>query len=524
MMRSRLLLALSLAAWLGGQTASAQEIPRFNIERFEVAGNTLLPAELLQRSLAPFTGPQRDFGDVQGALEALEAAFRDHGYTTVSVLLPEQALEHGTIRLRVIEGRVRRIEIEGNQSRDADNVRASLPTLKEGEVPRVSDVSASLRVANENPSRKINLQLAAGETEEDLIAKVQVTDEKPWTAGLTLDNTGTPQTGRRRLGFTYQHSNLWNRDHVLTLQHQTSPEKPRDVKVYAAIYRLPLYGLGDALDVYATRSNVNAGNIAAGAINLAITGRGSVLGGRYTWNLKRHGDYEHSLAFGLERKHFDNSILAGAVQLGNELVVRPFSLLYTGRLAQADGENSLSLGLVRNLPGGGKAEQEDFDVVRTGSDKDYVLLKAGATLSRAFAEDWQWRVVLNAQWAHRPLVPGEQFGVGGAASVRGFLEREVSGDRGHQASFELYTPEWCEATGLAGQCRALVFYDAGTAFRLKALPGEKEREGIASAGAGLRWSLGRQAAVQADYARVLQSGASQGRGNWMLHARIGLLF
>ncbi len=522
-MKKRAILAVCLAALSGCGAAIAQDIPRFAIERFEVSGNTLLPADDVQRALLPFAGEKRDFGDVQGAIEALEAAFRDAGYTTVSVLLPEQALERGTIQLRVIEGRVRSIEIEGNELRDEDNVRASLPTLKVGEVPRVTDVSASLRVANENPSRKLNLQLAAGDTEADLVAKVQVQDEKPWLAGLTLDNTGTPQTGRRRLGFTYQHSNLWNRDHVLTLQHQTSPEKPRDVKVYAAIYRLPLYGLGDALDFYATRSNVNAGTIAAGAIDLAITGRGSVFGGRYTLNLKRRGDYEHSLAFGLERKHFDNSILAGAVQLGNELVVRPFSLLYSGRLAQADGENSLSLGLVRNLAGGGKAAQVDFDRVRSGSDKDYVLAKAAATMSRAFAGDWQWRVAASAQWAHRPLVPGEQFGIGGAASVRGFLEREVSGDRGHQASFELYTPEWCDAAGLAGQCRALLFYDVGAAARLKALPGEKKREGVASAGAGLRWSLGRQAAVQVDYARVLQSGASQDRGDWMLHARIGLL-
>ena len=44
---------------------------------------------------------------------------------------------------------------------------------------------------------------------------------------------------------------------------------------------------------------------------------------------------------------------------------------------------------------------------------------------------------LDGQWSDEPLIPGEQFGIGGARSVRGYEEREASGDSGFFVSAEL---------------------------------------------------------------------------------------
>ncbi len=40
---------------------------------------------------------------------------------------------------------------------------------------------------------------------------------------LSLDNTGTSQTGDTRIGAGFQYANLFNRDHVLNVQYITSP-------------------------------------------------------------------------------------------------------------------------------------------------------------------------------------------------------------------------------------------------------------------------------------------------------------
>lgn len=521
--RSILLAALTCCA-AQVSVARAQAVPHFPIERFKIEGNSLLDQAIVDAAVASYIGPERDFGDVQRALEALEARYRDAGYSTVTVMLPEQVLDRGEVRLQVVEGRVGTVKVSGHTYFDEDNIRASLPTIRPGEVPKIDDVSANLRIANENPARKIGLQLQPANQEGVIDAVVQVRDERPWKLGATLDNTGTSQTGRSRLGLTLQHANLWNRDHVLTYQYQTSPQQPADVKVHALAYRVPLYGWGDALDLYATKSNVNAGTIAAGPIDLAISGSGTVFGARYTLNLKRLGAYEQQLVFGFDHKAFQNGIGAGNVQLGNDITVRPLSLQYNGRWQEGSSEAGVTASVMRNWPGGQNGEQADFDKARLGAPDNFTVWRGSLSASHSLASDWQLRFNSSAQFAQRPLVPGEQFGIGGGTSVRGFEEREVANDRGYQTSLEVYTPELCGALSGEQRCRALAFIDNGAVYRVKALPGEQAAEHIGSVGLGLRYAWSRHASLQADYGRVTQGGASQSPGDWKLHVRLGIYY
>ncbi len=509
---------------MGIASAQAQVVPKFPIGGFHVEGNSLLPQAEIDSVLKPFIGTKQDFGDVQRALEALEAAYRTHGFTYVSVLLPEQVLEGGEIRLKVIEARVSKINVSGERFFTAENIRASVPSIKEGQLPVLDDISASIRIANENPAKKVVVKLAPGDQDEDLDVNLTVTDEKPWKVGLTLDNTGTGQAGRYRTGFSYQNSNLFDRDHVLTLQYQTSPENPRDVKVYAVAYRLPLYELGDVVDFYATYSDVNSGFVSSGPLQLAITGKGSALGFRYTNKLKRIGDYEHELTAGLDNKVFKNGIAADTVELGNNLSVNPLLVQYTGRWAQEGRELGFNAGVVQNIPGGRDGDQTAISLARTGASKNYNLIRGAASFSQSLADDWQWRAVATAQWARAPLIPGEQFGVGGANSVRGFSEREVANDKGLQGNLELYSPEVCGKFLPGQQCRLLTFYDFGSVYRNQPLTGESSKEHIASTGVGFRWTVSRDFAVQADYGYVLQGSSTRDAGDWMLHARMGVFF
>lgn len=515
-------LAVLTAALFFAVSAASQEIPRFDIRAFRVEGNKLLSRQMVDAVLAPFIGKQKNFGDVQGALEALEQVYKDRGYTTVSVLLPEQALEGGEVLLQVIEGRIRSVRVDGHLFFDHANIRRNLPALKEDEVPIMDDLSASLRVANEHPMKKLSVRLSPGEKSDDLDAIVAVADEKPWRVGATLDNTGTVQTGRHRVGLAWQHGNLFNRDHQLSLQYQTSPGKLDDFKVYAASYRIPLYALGDSIDLFTTYSDVNAGTILAGTLPLAVTGKGTTFGGRYNWNLKRQGDYEHQVVFGLDEKAFKNSLLALGEQLGSDVTLRPLSVAYSGRWMLPGAETGFFVSLARNLPGGKNADQDAISRARANAPADFQILRGGATLSRAFADDWQWRVNVNAQWASSPLVSGEQFGVGGNASVRGFDERELSNDIGFQGNLEVYTPDLCAPVGAS--CRVIGFYDFAALQRNQPLPGESAAEHVASAGFGVRYVLGKRLTFQADYANVVEPGTNMNRGAWRLHARVGVSF
>nr|GEU28421.1 hypothetical protein [Tanacetum cinerariifolium] len=521
------LLAGSLVV-LACHAAGAQDLaddsgnPRFDIARFDVRGNTLLPAAQVAELLAAYAGKDRDFGDVQRALEALEAAFQARGYKLVTVQLPEQELNGGVVVLRVVETRIGRVSVRNNRYFDEANVRRALPTLAPGRTPDVDAMSANLRQANENPSRELALTLQAGDADDAVDAVLDVKDSSPWRATVNLDNTGNEQTGKTHMGVMLQHANLFGRDHLASLQYVTSAEEPGRVKVYGAGYHVPFYDTGDALDVYASYSNVDSGTVSAGAFDLAVSGKGAVYGARYSQALRTRGAYQSALSYGVDVKDFRNSVVLLETELGNDVMVHPVSIGYQGTLPLAAGQLGAQVTLVRNIPGGKRGAQDDFTLARSDARDDYTLLRFGASLTQAVGGDWQVRAIANGQFTRDALIPGEQFGAGGATSVRGFVEREVSNDSGLAVNLETYTPNLCANAGW--NCRLLGFYDAAHVHRNHALAGELESTTIASAGVGARVVLSTWANLQLDYGHVLRAGATTRDNANRLHLRLALAY
>ncbi len=521
-----LFLFTALTAFAAGEKPDA--VPRFDIKGYRVEGNTLLSADNLKSILSPFTGRDRDFGAVQEALDALEKAYRDRGFSMVMVALPEQELESGMVRLKVNENRLGKINIEGNRYFDQANIRRSMPGLNQGETPNLNAVSRSLKLANENPARKINLQLINSDKENEIDANVAVKDEAPWKIGVTADNTGEKETGTTRLGVLFQHANVFNRDHLLTLQYITSPEKLDKVSIYSLGYRVPIYSLGSSIDLIGAYSNVDSGTISAASYNMNVSGKGSILGIRYNQNLTRIGNYEHKLILGLDYRAYENNVDFLGNQLGNNVTVHPVSLTYAGTLTMDKINAGFYLMDLQNLPGSwdGRDTPADIEKARPGAPRDYNIFRYGANLSYAVGADWQVRVLVNGQYTNDPLVPGEQYGIGGASTVRGFSEREFSNDQGYSGNVEIYTPDLSRLFGVtAFQSRLLMFYDRGYVSRKNPLPGDTVSTEIASIGPGLRITDGKRFSLSVDCGFVVDPpDGNTSRWSNVWHLSASLLF
>lgn len=514
-----LLAAAATSAW-AAEPVDDSAI-RFDISHFEVTGNTLLSQPQIDELLNKFSGKGRDFGDVQRALEALEAVYHQRGYNVVTIELPEQELNQGVVKLRVVETKIGRVSVKSNQYFDEANIRRSLPALQEGRSPNLAAVSANLKQGNENPSKQVTLRLLGGEKEDEVDALLEVKDESPWKLMANADNTGTESTGKTHVGVVLQNANLFGRDHLATLQYTTSAEEPGRVKVYGAGYHIPLYESGDSLDFYASYSNVDSGTIAAGAFNLAVSGKGAVYGARYNQALAKRGELEAHLSYGIDVKAFKNSVLLSDAQLGNDVTVHPVSIAYQASLPIQQGELGGQVTLVHNIPGGSNGGRDAF-AVRVGAKDDYTLLRFGGSVTRALANDWQLRAIANGQYSNDALIPGEQFGAGGATSVRGFIEREISNDSGLGVNLEVYTPNLCQRAGW--NCRLLGFYDHAYIKRNHAQPGEIDSTSIASAGVGARFVLSTYVNLQLDYGHVVRAGATTRADANRLHVRVGLAY
>ncbi len=516
------LFGLCTSAFAEGRVATAPDIHqaeqaavlRFAIDRYIVDGATLLSQDQINAAVAPFVGREKDFSDVQHALEAIENAYAARGFSAVHVTLPEQALEKGTVHFRVVESRFGHITVIDNHFTSEANALNALPALRSGGVPQAGLIARELRLANENPARQMNVVLKEGEKDDEVDAKVVVTDAKPASWGLTADNTGTPETGRTRLGVSYRYANLFDRDQVASLQYLMSPERPNRLTVLSGGYKIPLYQSGDSLEFSGGYSNVNS--VVGGLGN--FQGGGLLFGSRYNHPLARIGVFDPRVSYGLDWRDFSRVELNSVpvTVLYNEIVVLPLSVTYAAQGKFAKSELGFNASFSANLPGMGKGSAADFAsydrVNLTRPNANYKVVRYGANYSKLLAGDWQIRAALNGQWSRDTLIQGEQMRLGGVDAVRGFSEGSESGDIGMRWNLEGYTPDFGKGSVKA---RVLLFFDTGEARFNDARP----RSSISSVGVGLRAAYVEQFMLRMDAGRIVNTGndPAQRAGDWRVN-------
>jgi hemolysin activation/secretion protein len=496
----------------------APEIIRFPINAFIVDDAKLLTQSDFDAVVAPFVGKEKDFSDVQRALEAVEELYASRGFSAVHVLLPEQELEAGTVHFLVIEGHYGKVIVKDNKFVSEQNALNAIPSVRSGGVPRAKQVGRELRLANENPARQLNVVLKGGEKDDEVDASVLVTDSKPELWTLTLDNSGSVETGRSRLGLAYRHANLFDRDHVAQVNVQVSPQYMSRVKVLGGSYKVPLYDRGNSVEIFGGYSNVNS---LVGETN--FQGGGLIFSARYNIPLERWGTFDPRVSFGVDWRKFDKIKMTGVAQpLYNDIIVTPLSVAYSAQGKAGKGDVNFNTSFAMNVPLMSKGKAADFanyDLVNlTKPTATYKAIHFGAGYFTAFGGDWQFRTAMNGQWSGDTLIQAEQMRLGGADGVRGFSEGSETGEVGMRYNIETYSPAF-ETSG--AKLRGLVFVDGGT---VKAK--DVGSTNISSAGFGLRTAITDTSSLRLDAGRIIKAGndPQQLNGDWRIHAALSATF
>jgi hemolysin activation/secretion protein len=525
--------AAALALWLcvarvavaesTGQSAPPPIL--FQADSFEVVGENPLTAAETDSILKEFLGPQDGLGGLIKAADGLTRALRERGHPFHRAIVPPQTVAGGTIRLEVITARISGVAIKGNQHFDEANIRRTAPGLDVDQTPDMQKLSRALALANQHPARQVVLTFSEGETPGQLGATLDVKDRRPWTLFSSLNNVGTPQTGRTRITLGAQHTNLFNRDHIGTFSYTTAPDNVENVEQIGLNYRIPLYAWGSTLSLSHTRSDVNSGTLQALDDSFNVSGAGRFTSASFSHNLENIGAYRQVLTLSIDDRLFINSLtLDGSTedQIG-DVRSRPITLRYDGGFRAPRWNGSFNLSFSRNTETGSRNDDRAYadsrligrplDLPGT-PDAGWYALRFGASLALALPREFEFRSSFEAQWAEEALISGERFGIGGFTSVRGFEERAVSGDRGARLSLELWAPP------LPWNIRALWFIDGGHTALAEPGAGETGGETLVSTGLGARWVWRDRLGVQLDFGRELKDAVGTSAGGYKSHFTI----
>ncbi|MBI3560663.1 MAG: ShlB/FhaC/HecB family hemolysin secretion/activation protein [Gammaproteobacteria bacterium] len=494
--------------------------PRFNILEFRVQGVTLLEAGQIERAVYPDMGPGKTMQDVEKARQAVEQAYKNTGYPTAVVSIPEQDVTAGVVRLQVTEAKIGRIKVSGSKYYSPRDIRRALPSLTQGKVPYVPGIQTELeRLNGSSGDRSVVPVMKAGREPGTLDVELKVKDQAPLHGKLEANNRSSATTTQGRALATLSYDNLWQAQHSLALQYQTAPQNTHEVNFYVVSYSLPISDDNERLTLYTVKSSSDV----AAAQDFSVVGNGRIYGVRVNLNLARTAELFHSVSFGADYKDFSETLLQQGADTGKTpITYLPFTLRYDAALHAEQSLLRLGSGVTwafRDL----KSDQHQFDNKRYLAQSDFFYVSADLSYQYQYAGGSRWNTRLAMQWTDQALISNEQFGIGGVQSVRGYYESQALGDRGQNASLEWESKNLTKSTWLT-ESRWHVFYDYGSVAINDSLPGQTARFYLASAGIGYRCVAWKQLHAELDAGEALRPLGTIKRGDIRLHARLAYEF
>lgn len=487
---NRALMAFCCAALIAPvQAVRAGDPPLLVVQRFVIEGDNPLSEGETQALLRPHLGPHESLATLEAAAIKLQEAIRAKGSSFHRVIVPAQQPEAGELKLRILPFTLDQVTVTGNQHFSKENILRSVPGLRPGRVPNVGLLAQQAALANEHPSKRVTLQMKEGTKDDTIDAEVRVADAPPSQFFVSLtggtrdfDNTLNRNTGYFRATVGYQHSNLWNRDHTATLAYTTSPEHPDKVTQLGVFYTVPFYGWNTMLTGYYTYSDVDSGTVGLGGQSFDVNGSGTFYGLKATYLLPRLGDVIHNVSVAWDERFFESNVaFLGAPLPVSRVGSRPITFRYAARVERDQSALAGYVEYARNLGGGRANDDLSYAAARAGADRDWDAYRFGFDGTYSIGGRWTLNAKYRGQYATEPLIPGEQIGIAGASAVRGFREREVTGDKGHFVNLEVLGPP------VYADISPMAFFDYGSRSFVAPVIGQSMSDNISSAGVGLRW-------------------------------------
>jgi hemolysin activation/secretion protein len=513
-----------------GEAPHETNTPKFDILEFQIEGNTVLSTIDIERAVYPLLGEGKTIKDVENAKTALERAYQQAGYLTVSVDIPEQKVDAGVVSLRVTEGTVGRVRVTGSRYYSLGHIKARVPELAAGSTPNFPAVQKQLAQLSRSEDRRITPVLKPSRSPGKVDIELKVEDKLPFHADLELNNRYSANTKPLRLSGGFRYDNLWQREHSISMQYQTSPQKTNQVQTLSGTYVYPFSYSDKVLAFYGVRSRTDVA--AVGAVN--VVGSGDIVGLRAIVPLRAWEKFFHSLTFGLDYKRFGETVnLLGADSLNTPISYAPLTLQYSATVQDELGSMqygvSTTLGVRRFL---GTTDEEFANKRRTRdgvATANFFALKGEMARTHKLPSDWVLYGKLDGQLAGAPLISNEQYSIGGSDSVRGYLESEELGDDGLHGTIEVRTPslaKWFPALdkALLNEFYALAFLDGGAVRVRQALPDQDAASQIVSAGLGLRLKAWKRFKLAVDFAHPFRDAAYTGSGDQRAHFSLGYEF
>ncbi|PAX54546.1 peptide ABC transporter permease [Brunnivagina elsteri CCALA 953] len=409
---------------------------RFLVKKIDVRDSKIFNAEQIKSITQPLEGKDATLQELADVADKITALYLKNGYITSRAVLVDQTIETGEIVIRVFEGGVDEIRVEGNQRINSDYIcsRIRLAGLNPLRQQKLEDQLILLRSDPIFKNLEASLRPSDGDKFGQSTIIVRVTEANPFKGALGVDNYSPPSIGSERLGVGLSYRNLVTSGDQISASYNRSTTG--GLNLYDFNYRVPLNPMDSTLQV---RAVINDTKITDPQYkNLNIRGDFQQYEINYRQPLIRTPRQEFALSLGFAYQDgqtflFDNLPFPFGVGSDKNGVSRTSVVKFGQDYVSREKNGSWSARSLFNFGTG------LFDATTNKEpipDGQFFSWYGEVQRTQKLSEDQLLIIGLDLQLTPNSLLPSQQFVIGGAQTVRGYRQNARSGDNGVRFSIE----------------------------------------------------------------------------------------
>jgi hemolysin activation/secretion protein len=460
------------------------------VKKFEFIGNTVFSTEELNQIIAGYQNKPIAFVQLLQIADRITQAYVQKGYITSGAYIPSQELTSGVVKIQVVEGTLSDIEVTVVKGRLNPNYVRSRIAAGTTEPLNLNDLQTSLQLLQFDPLiDRLQAQLIAGTKPGTNILTVEVTGADTFKFSPILNNNRNPSIGTFERGLEISEANLFGWGDRVNLAYRNTDGSDR----LEVGYQLPLNARNGSVVLSYSFSDNRIIEPPFEQLDIKIKTQEFDLTFRQPILQTASADRTQELALSVSanRRNSDSRLLGinfpiseGANEQGETDIS---ALRFSQEWLQRSRQDVLS---VRSQFNWG-IDAFDATVNSDQPDSRFFSWRGQAIYSHLFNVSNNPNIInpsiflrSDLQLSATSLVPIEQFGLGGQASIRGYRQDALLSDNGIIASAEIRVPV-IQIPQFQSAVQVVPFVDFGKGWNTERE--NPETTTLASVGLGLLW-------------------------------------
>ena len=405
------------------------------IRQVQLIGNTVLTPEALAPIIQTIQGKEITPDQVEDVANAITQLYVSKGYITSQALfdpLDSLSVINGIAQIKAIEGEIERIDIAGNTQTNSDYVRSRVQ-LGITKPFNANAVEEQLRLLRGDPLfRKVTSTLTLGSATGKSLLIVQVDEANQFSGYINSDNYSPVAIGSERIGTNLTYRNFTGFGDLLAVFYYRSATGGSNL--YDFSYSIPINPMNGTVAIRYAPSNYQITDPAFDIFN--IRGSNALYDISYRQPIVRNTREEFALSLGFVNQTGQTFLFQN--------IAAPF-----GVGPDADGVSTTSVfrfGQDYTLRDndGAWTMRSQFNLGTGLFNATFVTIPNAGFFSwlgqlqrvQVLSPDAIFIAAIDAQISTNPLLPSQQFTLGGTNTVRGFRQNILTGDNGIRVSLE----------------------------------------------------------------------------------------